>query len=236
MKIILVLLLVSSFNAFAAQQLIVITTDAWQSTQGQLRTFEKKQHHWQPGPVQTAVSLGRSGLAWGLGIYPKTAKTPQKVEGDGKTPAGIFQLGTSFGYAKALNTALPYLATTASSYCMDVPQSPYYNQLINSDKVGEKAVEGSTEPLRLDLKTAGDMRYQEAIVVKHNPANIAKAGSCIFLHIWKAPGVTTAGCSAMPKPAMDALLAWLTPESEPLLVVMPKAIYEKMAIKWKFPQ
>lgn len=237
-RILLLLLLPLKVMAadLQARQLIVVTTGNWQATQGQLQTLEQQGGHWRAGPVATPVSLGRSGLAWGLGIYPQQPLNPQKAEGDGKTPAGIFALGSAFGYAPTLKTALPYLATSASSYCMDVPASPYYNQLVDSNQVGQAAVAGSSEPLRLDLKTPGDKRYQEALVVLHNPANIKNAGSCIFLHVWKGPGETTAGCTAMAEPALQQLLGWLDPKASPLLVVMPKPVYWRLAPKLGLPR
>lgn len=219
-----------------ATQLILVTTTDWQQSQGQLQTFIRQDGQWLPGPLSTPVSLGRSGLAWGLGLYPSQPQAPQKVEGDGKTPAGIFSLGTAFGYASRLDSALPYLASTAGDYCMDVPDSPYYNQLVNADRLGKAAVAGSTEPLRLDLKTPGDMRYQRAIVVHHNPANSPNAGSCIFLHQWRAQGVTTSGCTAMAPDAMAALARWLDPAKAPLLVVMPNPEYRRLASSLALPR
>ncbi|WKE65935.1 hypothetical protein PVT67_01350 [Gallaecimonas kandeliae] len=234
---ILILALLLAWPAFAQEhrQLVLVTSPGWQATQGLLQSFEKVGGQWRPGPVSTAVVLGRSGMAWGLGLYPTHALAPAKVEGDGKTPAGVFALGSAFGYGKTLDSALPYLATTASSYCMDVPASPYYNQLVDAAELGPQAVAGSSEPLRLDLRTPGDLRYQLALQVLHNPANIPGAGSCIFLHRWGGPKVTTSGCTAMAPGPLAALLRWLDPAKMPLLVVVPKAQYPRLAREWGLP-
>ena len=58
---------------------------------------------------------------------------PQKQEGDGRAPAGVFRIGTAFGYADSARPALPYQAMTASDYCIDVNGSPLYNRIVDAD-------------------------------------------------------------------------------------------------------
>ena len=60
----------------------------------------------------TPVTIGRAGSAWGLGLHP-AQRGPQKREGDGRAPAGVFRIGTAFGYADRPTTALPYDAMDA---------------------------------------------------------------------------------------------------------------------------
>ena len=54
--------------------------------------------------------FGKNGLAWGKGIADNLDQRdgPVKHEGDGKAPAGIFKLGTAFGYD---STAAPNCLT-----------------------------------------------------------------------------------------------------------------------------
>lgn len=105
----------------------------------------------------------------------------------------IFALGSAFGYAVTRpGTALPYQPMLDSSYCMDVPASPFYNRIVDEKKVGSAAVKGSTEPMRLDLHNKGDVRYREGFVIAHNPDNQPGKGSCIFAHLWRQPGEATA--------------------------------------------
>ncbi|WP_406665702.1 L,D-transpeptidase [Gallaecimonas sp. GXIMD1310] len=231
----LLLLLLCCNAAYGQQQLVVVVADNWHSTTATLRTYQRQQGQWQPGPVTTPVVLGRQGLAWGLGLYPTAPLTPSKIEGDGKTPAGIFTLGTAFGYAAKATTAMPYLAASASDYCVDVPASAFYNQLVDSAVAGRVAVRGASEPLRLDLHRAGDQRYRLALVVNHNPDNSPGAGSCIFLHQWADSHTYTAGCTAMPGEALNTLLAWLKPAYQPRLVVLPRQAYQQLASHWQLP-
>ncbi|PZP87452.1 MAG: hypothetical protein DI592_03605, partial [Stenotrophomonas maltophilia] len=124
---------------------------------------------------------------------------------------------------------------TASSYCMDVPASPFYNRIVDARKVGSAAVQGSTEPMRLDLRDKGDVRYQEGFVIAHNPRNQPGKGSCIFAHLWRAPGEATAGCTAMPQARMQALLDWLRPQDTPRFVLLPRTEYKRLQAQWQLP-
>jgi L,D-peptidoglycan transpeptidase YkuD (ErfK/YbiS/YcfS/YnhG family) len=179
--------------------------------------------------------LGRTGSAWGIGLHPAGSSGPQKREGDGRAPAGVFALGTAFGYAGGARTALPYRGMGASDYCIDVPASPLYNRIVDAREVGEQAVAGSTEPMRRDLHADGDQRYRLGFVIEHNPQARPGAGSCIFAHLWKAPGVATAGCTAMDDPIMQQLLAWLDPARKPVFVLLPVSEYQRLRAGWGLP-
>ncbi len=218
-----------------AQQLVLVTIDSWNTTDGSLRTYSRTGGRWQEVGTAIPVAIGRSGSAWGLGMHPKQSNGPSKHEGDGRAPAGVFRIGTAFGYGESADTALPYAAMRESSYCMDVAASPLYNRIVDADKVGQAAVAGSTEPMRLDLHNKGDQRYKLGFVIEHNPYAKPGAGSCIFAHVWKAPGQTTAGCTAMAEPAMQRLHAWLKPDAHPVFVLLPETEYARLKSAWNLP-
>lgn len=218
-----------------AQQLVLVTTTGWNTTDGSLRTYSRTSDGWQEVGAATPVTIGRSGSAWGLGLHPEQINGPSKHEGDGRAPAGVFRIGTAFGYGESANTTLPYAAMRESSYCMDVTASPLYNRIVDADEVGQAAVAGSTEPMRLDLHNKGDQRYKLGFVIEHNPDGKPDAGSCIFAHLWKAPGQTTAGCTAMAESAMQRLYAWLKPDAHPVFVLLPEAEYQRLKNVWTLP-
>jgi L,D-peptidoglycan transpeptidase YkuD (ErfK/YbiS/YcfS/YnhG family) len=218
-----------------AQQMVVVTTSGWNATDGTLRTYARDGGGWREVGAVAAVTIGRSGSAWGLGLHPAESDGPSKREGDGRAPAGIFRIGTAFGYAESAATALPYAAMRESSYCMDVAASPLYNRIVDADRVGREAVAGSSEPMRLDLHNHGDQRYKTGFVIEHNADGVPGAGSCIFAHLWKGPGETTAGCTAMAEPVMQRLYAWLKPESHPVFVLLPEAEYARLKRAWNLP-
>lgn len=139
-----------------ARQLVLVVTDGWDATTGTLQRFELRDGRWQAASMPSPISVGRNGAAWGLGLHPAQSGGPQKQEGDGRAPAGVFTLGEAFGYAGEAATAMPYRPMQATSYCIDVPDSPLYNRIIDTRTEGEAAAKGSTEPMRLDLHNNGD--------------------------------------------------------------------------------
>lgn len=219
-----------------ARQLVLVVTDGWDATTGTLQRFELRDGRWQAASMPSPISVGRNGAAWGLGLHPAQSGGPQKQEGDGRAPAGVFTLGEAFGYAGEAATAMPYRPMQATSYCIDVPDSPLYNRIIDTRTEGEAAAKGSTEPMRLDLHNNGDPRYREGLVIGHNPTATPRAGSCIFAHLWRTPGEPTAGCTAMAAETMDGLLAWLRPDARPVFVLLPRAEYERLAHDWRLPE
>ncbi len=225
----------------SSRQLVLVTTTDWDSDHGSLRRYSRTRGGaWrQDGDTQTVV-IGRSGAAWGIGLQGPQQEGPVKVEGDGRSPAGVFAIGEAFGYGDTARTALPYAPMTATDYCIDVSGSPLYNRIVDARTVGEDAVAGSTEPMRRDLHADGDQRYKLGFVIDHNLADAdtqatPAAGSCIFAHIWKSPTTPTAGCTAMPEAVMEQTLAWLDPAKHPIFVLLPDAEYARLQATWQLP-
>ena len=228
-------LLAPSSPVTNADQLIVVTTGGWDSPAGQLHRYERHGARWQEVGQGHAVTLGRNGSAWGLGLHPMPQPGPQKQEGDGRSPAGVFSLSSAFGYAPQGHTLMPYEAMDANDFCIDVVDSPFYNRIIDARQAGAAAVAGSTEPMRLDLHHDGDVRYALGLVVAHNPQAIPGKGSCIFMHLWRQPDEATAGCTAMDESSMQSLFAWLDPRRSPVFLLLPESEYARLSTDWRLP-
>jgi len=85
-------------------QLLIVTSNDWTAKQGSLQLYERPSDEstWVPIGAPMPVVLGRTGLAWGIGLHQVVDKNgPYKKEGDGKSPAGIFSLGSAFGFASS---------------------------------------------------------------------------------------------------------------------------------------
>ena len=224
--------------AAASRQLLVVVAPHWESTVGRLQRFARGHDDaaWQAVGPALAVSLGRSGLAWGRGLHPPPGGArPGKREGDGRSPAGVFAITALFGEdgpdgPLARAARLPYLAATAGLKAIDDPASRYYNRIVDRSAVARPDWASCEDMLR------DDGQYAVGAVVAHNAEPpLPGAGSCIFLHVWAAPGVPTAGCTALALADMRELADWLDGAAAPLLVQLPRTEYECRRADWGLP-
>lgn len=203
------------------RQVVLVTATSWKSDEGSLHLFSKAANRWRLEERDIPVMLGKNGLGWGSGIHRTIGDPPQKAEGDSKAPAGVFRLGTAFGYdtEPPTGTLISYRCITEDDYYVDDAESEDYNRWV---RVG-----GSTETPRQMWNSWEEMKrsdhlYELGAVVEHNAAPVVKGrGSAIFLHVWKAKGVPTAGCTAMAKNDLASLLRWLKPANNPCLIQAP---------------
>jgi L,D-peptidoglycan transpeptidase YkuD (ErfK/YbiS/YcfS/YnhG family) len=221
-----------------ARQMVLVTTADWNADHGTLRTFVRDGEGWREERAATAVTIGKNGAAWGLGLNAAQTEAggPLKRDGDNRSSAGIFRIGAAFGYAAHVDTAMPYLALTATDWCVDVNGAAHYNRIVDTKVVGTDAVKGSSEPMRRDLHLNGDQHYRMGFVIEQNPQNVPGAGSCIFAHLWGSPTTPTAGCTAMTPAVMQSLLAWLKPEDHPVFVLLPRGQYDRLRAEWQLPR
>src|SRR5919109_291309 len=149
-----------------ATQLLVVTTATWDTTGGTLRRYSRDASGaWRAEGARVPVVVGRTGLAWGVGVAPDAAGEPAKHEGDGKAPAGAFPLGTAFGFAPsaaALGTRLPYLALVETTECVDDTASAHYNAIVDRARVPRVDWTSSERMQSIDL-------YRLGVVVDYNP-------------------------------------------------------------------
>lgn len=180
------------------------------------------------------VTLGRAGLAWGRGLHPAMPGR-QKCEGDGRSPAGVFAITALFGIATlgspfARAAKLPYLCATRDLKCIDDPASAHYNRVV------DRSIAAQADWTTCEDMLRSDERYAVGAVIAHNCERpVPGSGSCIFLHVWEAPGIPTAGCTAMALAAMTETAAWLDGLASPVLVQLPQAEYEGLREAWGLP-
>ena len=125
-------------------------------------------------------SIGKKGL------------TKNKIEGDKKTPVGIFSLGNLF-YRKDRNakplTKLKCVPIEKDmGWCDDVKSKKYYNKLIKSSK-----------NIRHEKLFRRDYKYDFLIPINYNTKKtVIGKGSAIFIHLTKK-FKPTSGCIAINK-------------------------------------
>ena len=102
-----------------ATQLVVVISKEWKAVPASLSRYEATTPGgpWTQVGIAFPVELGYSGLGWGRGLHPKPPSgDPVKHEGDGRSPAGAFELKIAFGYAAPAAASwvrLQYLQATS---------------------------------------------------------------------------------------------------------------------------
>jgi zinc D-Ala-D-Ala dipeptidase len=214
----------------AAQQALVVTTPDWNSVDGTLSRFERVSSTWKQIGEKIAVVVGRNGLGWdGTVGDPGFNVDFVKREGDGRGPAGVFELTREFGFSTTPVTAgLPYFAVTAQTECVDDEKSRYYNEVVNRDDISKPDWKSSEQMRRIP-------QYKIGIMIGYNSTSVKGAGSCIFLHIWRGPGVGTAGCTAMAEAQLRRIAQGLREAKHPILIQLPAPIYSRIRGPWFLP-
>ena len=210
------------------KQLVITVIDDWNATGGELSLWQRGAR-WQKLDAWP-VAIGAHGAAWGLGVHGKIDRAgPIKREGDHRSPAGVFALRSTYGYAAGAPKGwrMPY-EPAVDLECINDPGSDHYASIVDRKQVAS------------DWQSAEQMRrpdelYRWVIDIAHNPDHKPSAGSCIFMHVWSGPQTTTEGCTAMDRGKLESLLAKLDPAAQPLFVLLPRADYRALADVWALP-
>jgi L,D-peptidoglycan transpeptidase YkuD (ErfK/YbiS/YcfS/YnhG family) len=181
---------------------MIVTVPSMTSVKAVLHTFERRtpaDAAWlRSGPPEAAV-VGAAGIGWSEDFdYLAKKDEPVKREGDKRTPAGVFRVAGPFGFE---GNKLPgYTKLEAGrSYCVDDPTSLLYGKIV-SKKVAASVK--STE----DMSTVPGLK--RAIMVDYPARRGAKAGSCIFVHVWDGADKGTNARIGMPEERVAVLQEW----------------------------
>jgi L,D-peptidoglycan transpeptidase YkuD (ErfK/YbiS/YcfS/YnhG family) len=195
-----------------ATQLVLVRTARMGDLRATLQTFERSSPAvpWRAAASPEPAVVGRSGLGWGWGFRDQAKQgEPNKVEGDGRTPAGIYPLGHAFGFAAS--SAAGYLRLEkGKTFCVDDVRSARYGQIVAR----------STVPAGTSGEDMGGIDlYRRGVTVEY-PANAAaRAGSCIFVHVWRTADKGTTGCVAAAEAAVARLQEWIVPRKAAIAIL-----------------
>jgi L,D-peptidoglycan transpeptidase YkuD (ErfK/YbiS/YcfS/YnhG family) len=196
-----------------ATHLALVTASSMQTSAARLALFSRKNAAtpWRQLSRPQAVRLGEYGMAWGAGFTQFARRgEPVKHERDWRTPAGIYRIGAPFGFAPSKRPGYIQLKA-GKTFCVDDVKSPAYNTITTIKQAGRHV---TGERMR------NFPQYRHGLFVDY-PSNYSKpAGSCIFIHIWSAPGEATAGCIAMAERRVEALQDFS--QGGAVLAVLPK--------------
>lgn len=204
----------------AARRLVLVTAKTMNDTPVEMRLYERASpaEPWRAVAPSEPAMLGRAGMGWSH-FFRRYARPnePLKVEGDKRAPAGIFPIGRSFGILPS--TRPGYLHVTSDTVCVNEPLSPHYNAITSRKIVGpDISVENMSRALPM---------YRRGLVVDYPTDGKARAGSCIFIHVWRSPSTGTAGCVSMPEPRVEALQDFASGGA--VIAILPQAALPRFA-------
>jgi L,D-peptidoglycan transpeptidase YkuD (ErfK/YbiS/YcfS/YnhG family) len=210
LKITLPLFLSSSlFMAVASEQLIVVLSPELNATKASMQRYEKDEK-WLKIGDQIPVTLGQSGLGY------VAFKKPLKNEGDGRSPAGVFPITSTFGYDQNTTFKLPYWHADENLYCVDDVNDSRYNKML-------RIYDKNSLPSSYEVMRRSDGVYRYGAVIGYNDSGVKGRGSCIFIHLNQSDKRPTSGCTAMDEAPLVELLQWLEPQKNPQIVQVLKS-------------
>jgi L,D-peptidoglycan transpeptidase YkuD (ErfK/YbiS/YcfS/YnhG family) len=181
-------------------QLLVVYNEKPENFTAVFVALEKKGDYWVVKQSPIEAGIGKNGFALPL----------QKLEGDGKSPTGIFKLGKLFSYEKQTNTLLENQQTTKDDKWIDDVNSADYN----------KHISGSTQAKSYENLLLNTDVYKYCTVIEYNTNPVIKGkGSAIFFHLALKPASFTSGCVAINEEFVKLMVNWLDPKQNPTIIM-----------------
>jgi L,D-peptidoglycan transpeptidase YkuD (ErfK/YbiS/YcfS/YnhG family) len=202
-----------------ARRLVLVTAETMNATSARLQLFERTSpgEPWRATGSAEPALIGKAGMAWSH-FFRRLARSgePVKVDGDKRAPAGIYPIGRSFGTVASQRAG--HLQVTSDTVCVDDPSSAAYNTITSRASIGPKvSVENMSRALPM---------YRRGIVVDYPTDARARAGSCIFIHVWRTPTTGTAGCVALPEARVEALQDFS--EMGAVIAILPRKAVDRL--------
>lgn len=170
-------------------------------------------------PLYLVTGLVKKGGKWKIAISPVRASIGrngfanenEKLEGDGKTPTGLYDLGQLYGYEGEVKTKIPFQQVDSLDKWIDDSSSEDYN----------KYVRGATTAKSFEYLKLKSIDYKYCMVIEYNTHPVVKGkGSAIFFHVANENYAPTAGCIAIAEKDMVQFLNWLKPNKKKAIFVI----------------
>lgn len=185
-----------NLNDLTAQQIILVRSNG---SSAEISMYEKNGNgQW------IDIGLSYDGYVGKNGVDIKS------MEGDNKTPFGIFPIGDMFYIDTMPASGLNSFQITNDTYWVDDPNSVYYNQRVEGT--------GSKDWNSAEHMISYYASYKYGFVIDYNVDPIVPGkGSAIFFHVGSAP---TAGCIAVSEEAMLSYLQALDKDKKPYILII----------------
>jgi L,D-peptidoglycan transpeptidase YkuD (ErfK/YbiS/YcfS/YnhG family) len=204
-----------------ATRLVLVVSPDMQAVSASLRRFQRDAPDaaWHAAGGAIPAVVGQAGMGWGWPFLREARPDePVKREGDRRTPAGFYALGRPFGLAPA---AFPgYLRLLPDeSFCVDDPSSPLYGGIVRRAAAGNGT--GGEAMWKVPL-------YRRGLIVGFPVDRARKGGSCVFVHVWRAPARGTVGCVALAEDGARLLQDWARIGTA-AIGILPQAALDRFA-------
>lgn len=182
------------------QQLILVVNDNDSSNKATVFALEKSNTKWKVKFKNIPASIGKNGFAL----------PGKKIEGDGKSPTGLFMLGQLFCYENKINSSLPFIQTNEEDKWIDDTNHINYNQYIK----------GNTTAKSFEYLFLNNIYYKYCTVIEYNTHPVIKGkGSAIFFHVADENYTPTSGCVAIAEKDMLQFLKWFKPNNKKAIFI-----------------
>ncbi len=211
-----------------SRQVVVVTTRDWNTSYAKLQTWRKTTAgEWTRVVAPIPARVGWNGVR----------RAANRKQNTGTTPAGTFALLSGFGLDKPSGVDLPYRRVDENDWWPYDPTDPKTYNVLQPHRV--KHAKWRTD--WAERLASYRRQYRYAVVLDYNlPSGVTwrngqriarvpadtTAGGGIFLHV-NGSGAT-AGCISIPRDQMRTVLKWLDPSLDPVIVIGPKDVIEKM--------
>ncbi len=169
-----------------------------------LQTWQNK---WKTEKVFSAV-IGENGF------------TTNKIEGDKKTPLGLFKLGPAFGKGlEAYN--YPYFRIDEDTYWVNDGGSPFYNNIVEVGSALNTDYPYIKNTNRINWKTSEHLiaykEYDLGLVIEYNVHSEVNRGSAICMHVKTREN--TSGCIALNREDLIQVINFLDDSKNPHILI-----------------
>jgi L,D-peptidoglycan transpeptidase YkuD (ErfK/YbiS/YcfS/YnhG family) len=210
----------------SARQVVIVTTAGWSVIHGTIEAWQLGSDNvWRRVMAPYNSNIGLNGWVEG----------PKRVQGDHRTPTGIYPIHKAFGKSADPGSGLPYHQLTTADYWAGDQRDPKtYNIFQRSHPATARWRTSQSEHLyylqpayqyvaAIDYNEAGGVhRASDGQYVATTPANV-RLGSAIFLHCYGTTGAHgyTLGCVNTHPAKIVELLRWFDPAATPVIAMGP---------------
>jgi L,D-peptidoglycan transpeptidase YkuD (ErfK/YbiS/YcfS/YnhG family) len=187
-------------NIGRLQQIVVAFKIDGKDNDYRVMGLEKTKGRWQLAIAPVKASIGRNGFA----------QENEKMEGDGKTPKGLYALGKLYSYEEHVNSKIHFQQVDSLDKWIDDSSSIDYNKYVRGETTAK-----SFEHLKLK-----SIDYKYCMVIEYNTKPVVKGkGSAIFFHVATENYTPTAGCVAIAENDMLQFLKWFKPNKQKAMLI-----------------